>query len=89
MQGKKTHEQQVRILERKPDVPDARQTEQSMNRTGRDDAVHRANPAARQSEFSVSRGGLNQESDHNKHNDAGQSGHKPQQPDLAQQKQTD
>jgi hypothetical protein len=86
MQGKKTHEQQVRILERKPDIPDARRTEETMNRTGRDDAVHRAKQGARQSEWPVSRGGLNQESDHNKHNDSGQSGHKPQQPELAQQK---
>lgn len=86
MQGKKTHEQQVRILERKEDVPGARRTEETMNRTGRDDAVHRAKPGARQSEFPVSRGGLNQESDHNKHNDPGQSGHKPQQPEPAQQK---
>ena len=86
MQGKKTHEQHVRILERKEDVPSARRTEEMMNRTGRDDAVHRAKRGARQSEFSVSRGGLNQESDHNKHNDPGQSGHKPQQPGPAQQK---
>src|SRR5688572_24543659 len=86
MQGKKTHEQQVRILERKDDVPGARRTAETMNRTGRDDAVHRAKPGARQSEFPVSRGGLNQESDHNKHNDPGQSGHKPQQPGPAQQK---
>ena len=86
MQGKKTHEQQVRILERKSDVPDARRTEATMNRTGRDDAVHRAKQSVRQSEWPVSRGGLNQESDHNKHNDPGQSGHKPQRPDLAQQK---
>jgi hypothetical protein len=34
----------------------------------------------------VSRGGLNQESDHNKHNGSGQSGHKPPKPTPAQQK---
>jgi hypothetical protein len=34
MQGKKTHEQQVRILERKPDVPDARQTKETLKRSG-------------------------------------------------------
>jgi len=34
---------------------------------------------ARQSEFTVSRQGMNQESQHNKHNDGGQQGHKPQQ----------
>ena len=86
MQGRKTHEQQVRILEGKPDVPDARQTEEALAGTGRDDAVHKPRQGARQSEWPVSRGGLNQESDHNKHNDPGQSGHKPQQPGLAEQK---
>jgi hypothetical protein len=87
MQGKKTHEQQVRILERKPDVPDARQTEASMNRTGRDDRVHVAKGNVRQSELPISRGGLHQESDHNKHNNPGQGHHKPQQHSAAEQKQ--
>ena len=32
LQGKKTHEQQLRMLERKPDVPDARQVEQEIAR---------------------------------------------------------
>ncbi|PJG55350.1 hypothetical protein CVM73_09800 [Bradyrhizobium forestalis] len=86
MQGKKTHEQQMRILERKPDVPDARELEQAAGHNLREASVHRANPEARQSEFPVSRGGLNQESDHNKHNDPGQSGHKPPKPTPAQQK---
>jgi len=35
-------------------------------------------PASRESEFAVSERGMNQESDHNKHNEGGQSGHKPQ-----------
>ena len=86
MQGKKTHEQQVRILERKPDVPDARELDQAIGHNPEDTAVHRARSEARQSEFPVSRGGLNQESDHNKHNDPGQSGHKPPKPTPAQQK---
>ncbi|MBW7967899.1 hypothetical protein [Bradyrhizobium sp. BR 10289] len=86
MQGKKTHEQQVRILERKPDVPDARELEQAVGHNPQDTRAHRANPEARHSEFPVSRGGLNQESDHNKHNDSGQSGHKPPKPTPAQQK---
>ena len=84
MQGRKTHEQQVRILERKPDVPDGRELDQAAGRS--DAAIHRAQPEARQSEFPVSRGGLNQESDHNKHNHAGQSGHKAPKPTPAQQK---
>jgi hypothetical protein len=44
-------------------------------------------PEARQSEFPVSRGGLNQESrDHNKNNNPGQSGHKPQRHGPAEEK---
>ena len=80
LQGKKTHEQQLRILERKPDVPDARQIEEEAARTQHDGGGKTAKRGGRQSEFPVSRGGLNQESQHNKHNDPGQSGHKPQKP---------
>ena len=81
MQGPKTHEQQLRILEKKPDVTNRRQ--------GAPPASSRAarHPNARQSEFPVSRHGMNQESDHNKHNDPGQSGHKPQHHMPAQEKQ--
>ncbi|WP_407148940.1 hypothetical protein [Bradyrhizobium sp. ORS 86] len=68
LQGRITHEQQLRILERKPDVPDARQVEQDIARAEGDSAPRLANRSARQSEFPVSRGGLNQESQHNKHN---------------------
>ncbi|MGY3619522.1 hypothetical protein [Bradyrhizobium sp. USDA 10063] len=78
LQGKKTHEQQLRMLERKPDVPDVRHVEQGGARIVEDAAVRRPKHNARQSEFPVSRGGLNQESHHNKHNDPGQRGHKPQ-----------
>ncbi|TAI63969.1 hypothetical protein CWO89_21455 [Bradyrhizobium sp. Leo170] len=78
MQGKKTHEQQLRMLERKPDVPDARNVEQRGARIVEDAGARHPKQDARQSEFPVSRGGLNQESHHNKHNDPGQSGHKPQ-----------
>ncbi|WP_245309412.1 hypothetical protein [Bradyrhizobium retamae] len=79
LQGKKTHEQQMRILERKPDVPDARQMEE-IAQTQPPGGAKTAKRDARQSEFPVSRGGLNQESQHNKHNRPGQSGHKPQKP---------
>jgi hypothetical protein len=68
MQGPKTHEQQRRILERKRDLDS--QPSSPNPRPNRD---------ARQSEFPVSRGGMSQESQHNKHNDRGQPGHKPQQ----------
>jgi hypothetical protein len=79
LQGKKTHEQQMRILERKPDVPDARQMEENAQ-TQHLGGGKIARREGRQSEFPVSRGGLNQESQHNKHNRPGQSGHKPQKP---------
>lgn len=77
MQGKKTHEQQVRILERKSDVPSPHQSGRKFDAGGV--AMRSPDQDVRESEFSVSRGGMNQESrDHNKHNDPGQTGHKPQ-----------
>jgi hypothetical protein len=72
MQGKKTHEQQLRILERKEGQnPEAPALQPQGDHPPRE-------PEARQAEFPVSRGGLHQESQHNKHNDPGQAGHKPQ-----------
>jgi hypothetical protein len=68
------------MLERKPDVPDSRQIEEEIARKQHDGGTKTAKRGGRQSEFSVSRGGLNQESQHNKHNHMGQSGHKPQKP---------
>ena len=81
MQGKKTHEQQVRTYERKPDMPDSRLRRPPQERS------HTPAKGERQSEFAVSRGGVNQESDHNKHNESGQSGHKPQQHAPSEEKQ--
>ena len=80
MQGKKTHEQQLRIVEHKEDVPDTRR------RTPPNEPAHVAAREKRDSEFAVSRGGVNQESDHNKHNDAGQSGHRLQRHGPAEEK---
>jgi hypothetical protein len=86
MQGPKTHEQQLRILEKKPDVSAGRRAGLAgpSNTTPSRAMKH---PEARQSEFPISRGGMNQESDHNKHNEPGQSGHKPQQHSPAEEKQ--
>jgi len=69
MAGRKTHEQQLRTLERKADVPDARQTEEDMQRVRGQGTGQPPHPEARQSEFPVSRQGVHQESEHNKHND--------------------
>ena len=86
-QGKKTHEQFLRNLERKDDIAKPSELE----------ALEGENPAAskalrdrdaRQSEMPVSFRGMNQESDHNKHNDPGQSGHKPQKHSPAEEKQS-
>src|SRR4051794_13600012 len=75
-QGRKTHEQQLRMLQRMPDFPDERQLDNELARTG--SARSLKHQEARQSEYPVSRGGLNQESQHNKHNHREQAGHKPQ-----------
>jgi hypothetical protein len=80
MQAKKTHEQQLRTLERKDDHPDARRP----GNTG--EKAHMAAAQRRQSEFAVSRGGTHQESDHNKHNEQSQGGHKPQQHSVSEEK---
>jgi hypothetical protein len=85
-QGKKTNEQMLRTLERKPDVPDARR-DAAFQGAGEKRPAKSPKHAARQSEFPISRGGMHQESrDHNKHNDPRQSGHKPQEANLAQEK---
>lgn len=81
MQGKKTHEQMLRTLERKHDL--------TANDAPTAPGAKKAPPeaGARQSEFPVSRHGMHQESrDHNKHNDPGQSGHGPQEPSPSQEK---
>jgi hypothetical protein len=69
MQARKTHEQQKRMLERKPDVPDRRRTEADMQRASAEAPARAPRRPPRQSEFTGSRGGRNQESAHNKHND--------------------
>jgi hypothetical protein len=63
-QGRKTVEQRKRTLERKPDMP---RTDADGDMV-EDESRHAQNfdRGARQSEFPVSRGGMNQESQHNK-----------------------
>ena len=69
VQGNKTHEQLLRTLEHKDDVP---KRGDPANPAAQDQAKAVHHPEARQSEFPVSRGGLNQESrQHNKHNNEG------------------
>jgi hypothetical protein len=86
-QGNKTHEQFQRTLERKDDIPKAREADEA---TAPRQSAGGSRPharGARQSEMPVSGRGMNQESrDHNKHNHPGQSGHKPQQHSPAEEK---
>lgn len=84
-QGNKTHEQQLRSLERKDYMPTAGDPDISGGAAAGVQPPH--DNEARQSEFSVSRGGMHQESrDHNKHNNSGQAGHKPQKHSPEQEK---
>lgn len=87
--GRKTHEQILRTLERKDDVPKEREMEAALAATPADSAQLPRHKNARQSAMPVSRHGMNQESDHNKHNDPGQRGHKPQKFSAANEKCTD
>jgi hypothetical protein len=81
MTGKSAAGSPFRILENKPALSDRKTERPSTSPRAR------KHPNARQSEFPVSRSGMNQESDHNKHNESGQSGHEPQRPTPAQEKQ--
>jgi hypothetical protein len=87
MQGKKTHEQQVRTLERKDDVPSPNRSGAQKQAKVEMGTAKVARREGRQSEFPISSGGMNQESDHNKHNHQTQPGHAPQTPEQAQEKQ--
>jgi hypothetical protein len=84
-QGPKTHEQFVRMLEQNDDLPKAREMEDAAADPPAESQPIR-HREARQSEFPVSDHGMNQESDHNKHNDTGQRGHKPQKHSPAEEK---
>ncbi|MYZ47015.1 hypothetical protein [Propylenella binzhouense] len=83
MQGNKTHEQFVRNLEHKSDVPKPGDPRPQDGAAG-----HGARHAhVRESEMPVSRGGMNQESrDHNKHNEGDRSVHGPQKHHAAEEK---
>lgn len=84
LQGNKTHEQFLRNVEGKEGMAKPGDPIPDPTAGG---TTHLSHDDARQSEFSVSRGGMNQESrDHNKHNNAGQDGHKPQKHSPAEEK---
>jgi hypothetical protein len=80
----KTREQMIRTLERKPDVPKEREVDPN---TAEAEALGKSRTPRHSNDFLESRYGMNQESDHNKHNDPGQSGHKPPKPGPGQEKQ--
>jgi hypothetical protein len=61
MQGKKTHEQQKRMFEKKPDMPDPRRTGSAPPPTDERRTSGQTDPNFRKTEHAISRGGLNQE----------------------------
>jgi hypothetical protein len=65
-QGAKTKEQQRRTLERKPDMP-RKDADGEIAADGDGGQSHALDRSKRQSEFPVSRGGMNQENQHHKH----------------------
>ena len=67
-QGNRTHEQFLRNLEHKDDLNDTGEGTAAGPAAAPPHPPHR--PDVRQSEFPVSRGGMNQESSHNKHHTA-------------------
>jgi len=85
-QGKKTHEQFLRTIERKDDIAKPGEGAEIAGGGPGSTRLPR-DPDSRKSDVPVSRGGMNQESrDHNKHNNPGQSGHKPQKHSPAEEK---
>jgi len=71
MPGRKTHEQQIRTLERKDDLaktPELQDAETAVERGDTRTGEGLKHPDARHSEMPVSRQGAHQESEHNKHN---------------------
>ena len=87
MQGKKTHEQQMRILESKDDVPSPPRSERQTQADVVAGSAKVQRRGGRESEFPVSSAGMNQESDHNKHKHPTQQNHTPVRLQPAQQKQ--
>jgi hypothetical protein len=61
MTGRKTHDHQLRTMERKEGLPKERDKEAKT-------AARSPRSRKSKSEFPVSRSGMNQESEHNKHN---------------------
>ncbi|MGA7328850.1 MAG: hypothetical protein WBX25_31275 [Rhodomicrobium sp.] len=86
-QGRKTHEEQIRILERKPDVPEKSEMDAANSSPPEERNFRPPRAGVRESEFPVSRGGLHQESrGQNKHNKGGKGHHKPQKHSPAEEK---
>jgi hypothetical protein len=61
MQGKKTHAQQKRMFEHKPDMPDSRRQAAAPPPAEERRTSGQTDPRFRKTEHAVSRGGLNQE----------------------------
>jgi len=90
MPGNKTHEQQLREFERKDDAPKRGEAPTRLsNAEIVDRSAHSSAPPPSRDEAGYSTGhsaGNLESRDHNKHNNAGQQGHKPQKHSRAEEK---
>jgi hypothetical protein len=88
MAGNKTHEHQVRQFEQGGDSQNrAGGGDRTVGASGRQPEGESRDARQTDNPRGISRHGMNQESrDHNKHNNPGQSGHKPQKHGPAEEK---
>jgi hypothetical protein len=89
MPGNKTHEEQIRTFERKDDVPKKGEypTKLSNAEIAESTFCSSAPPPSRDEEgYATGHSGQQESRDHNKHNNAGQSGHAPQKHSRAEEK---
>ena len=86
MQGPKTRAHQRQIRQDNL-TSGGRRRRQGQLEQGENGASLQEWSSIHEGEIAMSRKAINQESDHNKHNEAGQSGHKAQQHTVAEEKQ--
>lgn len=87
MQGNKTHDQQIKILERKDGLAKARDRDEALYQHAQEAAASGEPAADDHVRPFPNTTGTNRESrDHNKHNDPGQDGHSRQKHGPAEEK---
>jgi hypothetical protein len=90
MPGNKTHEQQLRQFQRKDDAPKVNEPATHVsNAESADRSPHSSAtpPSREESGYATGHGSDVESRDHNKHNNAGQQGHKPQHHSRAEEQE--